>query len=69
MKLQFENQILKHILGYDRKTEAELTSIKQGLGGNEQMKQILDNYDKHMKMYGAGYAGQDFSYTTLARST
>ncbi len=65
MKLQFENQVLKHILGYDRKTEAELTSIKQGLGGNEQMKQIMDNYDKHMKMYGAGYAGQDLSYTTL----
>lgn len=65
MKLQFENQILKHILGYDRKTDAELTSIKQGLGGNEQMKQILDNYDKHMKMYGAGYTGQDLSYTTL----
>lgn len=65
MKLQFENQVLKHILGYDRKTEAELASIKQGLGGNEQMKQILDNYEKHMKMYGAGYAGQDLSYTTL----
>lgn len=65
MKLQFENQILKHILGYDRKTDAELASIKQSLGGNEQMKQILDNYDKHMKMYGAGYAGQDLSYTTL----
>ncbi len=29
------------------------------------MKQILDNYDKHMKMYGAGYTGQDLSYTTL----
>lgn len=65
MKLQFENQVLKHILGYDRKTDAELASIKQGLGGNEQMKQILDNYEKHMKMYGAGYAGQDLSYTTL----
>lgn len=63
MKLQFENQVLKHILGYDRKTEAELATIKQGLG--EEMKKILDNYDKHMKMYGAGYAGQDLSYTTL----
>ena len=65
MKLQFENQILKHILGYDRKTEAELNSIKQGLGGNKQIEQILADYDKHMKMYGAGYAGQDLSYTTL----
>ena len=65
MKLQFENQILKHILGYDRKTEAELTSIKQGLGGNKQIEQILADYDKHMKMYGAGYTGQDLSYTTL----
>lgn len=65
MKLQFENQVLKHILGYDRKTEAELNSIKQGLGGNKQIEQILADYDKHMKMYGAGYAGQDLSYTTL----
>ena len=65
MKLQFENQILKHILGYERKTEAELTGIKQGLGGNKQIEQILADYDKHMKMYGAGYAGQDLSYTTL----
>lgn len=65
MKLQFENQILKHILGCERKTEAELTSIKQGLGGNKQIEQILADYDKHMKMYGAGYTGQDLSYTTL----
>jgi hypothetical protein len=65
MKLQFENQILKHILGYERKTEAELTSIKQGLGGNKQIEQIVSDYDKHMKMYGAGYGGQDLSYTTL----
>jgi len=65
MKLQFENQILKHILGHDRKTEAELNSIKQGLGGNKQIEQILADYDKHMKMYGAGYGGQDLSYTTL----
>lgn len=65
MKLQFENQILKHILGYERKTEAELTSIKQGLAGNAQIEQILNDYDKHMKMYGAGYQGQDLSYTTL----
>jgi hypothetical protein len=65
MKLQFENQILKHILGHERKTEAELNSIKQGLGGNKQIEQILADYDKHMKMYGAGYGGQDLSYTTL----
>lgn len=65
MKLQFENQILKHILGYDRKTEAELTSIKQSLSGDKEVEQILENYNKHMQMYGAGYAGQDLSYTTL----
>ena len=65
MKLQFENQILKHILGYDRKTEAELNSIKQGLGGNKQLEQILADYETNMKMYGAGYTGQDLSYTTL----
>ena len=67
MKLQFENQILKHILGYDRKTEAELTSIKQGLGGNKQIEQILAEYDTNMKMYGAGYTGPDLSYTTLPK--
>ncbi len=67
MKLQFENQILKHILGYDRKTEAELTSIKQGMGGNKQVEQILADYDTNMKMYGAGYTGPDLSYTTLPK--
>jgi hypothetical protein len=65
LKLQFENQILKHILGYERKTEAELASIKQSLAGNKEIEQILEAYDKHMKMYGAGYQGQDLSYTTL----
>lgn len=67
MKLQFENQVLKHILGYDRKTEAELNTIKQSLGGNKQIEQILADYDTNMKMYGAGYTGQDLSYTTLPK--
>lgn len=67
MKLQFENQILKHILGYDRKTEAELNSIKQSLGGNKQIEQILADYETNMKMYGAGYTGQDLSYSTLPK--
>jgi hypothetical protein len=67
MNLQFENQILKHILGYDRKTPAELKVIKQGLGSNKPLEQILADYDTNMKMYGAGYTGQDLSYTTLPK--
>ncbi len=65
MSMQFQLQLMKHILGYERKTEAELASIKTGLGGDATMEQILEGYDQDMAMYGVGFAGQDLSYRAL----
>jgi hypothetical protein len=65
MAMQFQLQLLKHMLGFERKTDAELDSIKAGLGGDPEMQKILDAYEQDMAMYGAGFAGQDLSYRSL----
>ncbi len=65
MTMQFQVQLMKHMLGYDRKTEAELASIKASLGGDPTMEKILQGYEQDMAMYGAGFEGQDLSYRSL----
>ena len=64
MATQFQVQLLKHMLGYDRKTDAELVSIKAGLGSDPKMEEIMANYDRDIAMYGAGLEG-DLSYRSL----
>jgi hypothetical protein len=65
LTLQFQNQLLKHILGYEEKKEAELASIKQSLGGDKLMEQIWSNYEQDMNMYGAGFTGDKLNYRSL----
>lgn len=65
--VQFENQVLKHVLGYERKTDAELTSIKQGLGGNKQMEEVLTNFGQDMVLYGTGLPPEDLHYRNLPK--
>jgi hypothetical protein len=63
--VQFENQILKHVLGYERKTEPELATIKAGLGNNKLMDDVLNKFDEDMSTYGAGLAKDDLHYRVL----
>ncbi len=65
MQLQFENQVMKHVLGYDMKTQAELDTIKQSLGGNKDMEKVLAGFDQDMAMYGVGLVAQDLNYRSL----
>jgi len=65
MQMQFENQVMKHVLGYDVKTQAELDTIKQSLGGNKDMEKVFTGFDQDMAMYGVGFAGQALNYRTL----
>jgi hypothetical protein len=63
--MQFKLQLLKHMLGYDRKTDPELVSIKAGIGADPQMEEIMANYDQDIAMYGGGLPGQNLDYRSL----
>jgi hypothetical protein len=65
--VQFENQILKHVLGYERKTEPEVATIKAALGNNAKMDEVLNNFDQEMGDYGAGLAKDDLHYRNLPK--
>jgi hypothetical protein len=65
--VQFENQVLKHVLGYEPKTEAELATIKAGLQNNKLMDEVLANYETDMSTYGAGLAKDDLHYRNLPK--
>ena len=65
--VQFENQVLKNVLGYERKTDAELATIKLGLQNNKLMDEIQANYEQDMAMYGTGLAKDDLNYRNLPK--
>jgi hypothetical protein len=65
--VQFENQVLKHALGYEPKTEAELATIKAGLQNNKLMDEVLANYETDMSTYGAGLPKDDLHYRNLPK--
>ena len=67
MQLQFERQVLMHVLGYEPKTKTELETIKQSLGGNKDMAKVLDNFEKDMAMYGVGLAEEELNYRSLPK--
>ena len=64
-QLAFENQVLKHVIGVESKTQAELDAIKQGLGANKDIEKVLTQFEQDMAMYGAGFPGQTLSYQKL----
>jgi len=58
LQLGYEIEVLKHVIGLkadDTKAPAELESIKQGLGGNKYVEELLVAFDQDMKAYGAGF--------------
>ncbi|MCY2988618.1 MAG: hypothetical protein NTY19_12230 [Planctomycetota bacterium] len=65
--VQFENQVLKNVVGYERKTDAELATIKLGLQNNKLMDEIQANYEQDMAMYGTGLAKDDLTYRNLPK--
>ena len=62
---QSELQILKHVLGYDRKTAAELAAIRQGLGSDQLVDEVLRDFDRNMGLYRPEPAQDDLNYRTL----
>lgn len=68
-QLDYENQVLKHVIGLkadDTKTEAELESIKQSLGGNKYIEELLAAFKQDMAVYGAGFdPNKTLNYRTL----
>ncbi len=64
-ELHYENQLLKHVLGVEPKTQAELDSIQQRLGANKDVQIVLDRFHRDMEMYAAGFTGQNLNYQTL----
>lgn len=65
--LEFQNQILKHVLGYETKTKEQLETIVQSLkdDSRKEMDQVLANFEQDAKLYGAGLTGQAVNYRTL----
>lgn len=64
-QLDYENQLLKHVLGVEPKTEAELDSLQRGLRGNKDMEVVLNRFHRDMDVYAAGFTGQPLNYQTL----
>ncbi len=64
-QIEYENQLLKHIVGVEPKSQTELASIQQRLGGNKHMEIVLNRFHRDMELYAAGLAGQTLDYPTL----
>jgi hypothetical protein len=62
---QFENQLLRHVLGYERRTEAELAKIRQALETDQEMVDMWTSYQNDMTKYGTGLPQDDLSYQNL----
>ncbi len=59
-QLDFENQVLRHVIGLrtdDTLETAQLEVVKQSLGGNKYIEELLTSFDQDMAMYGAGLEG------------
>ncbi len=63
----FQNQIHRHVLGYDTKAQDQLNSMLQSLSGDDRaaMETTLSNFEEEMKLYGVGFTGETLNYRTL----
>ena len=65
--LEFQNQIFRHVLGYEMRNRDELNSIVQSLQdtSREEMEQALADFQQDMRVYGVGFQDQVLNYRTL----
>lgn len=65
MTLDFENQLLKHYVGYAPKSDNDVKSLKQSLTGNADIEAIAQAFDQDMATYGAGLEANKLNYRNL----
>ncbi len=65
--LEFQNQIFRHVLGYEMRNRDELDSIVQALQDTtrEDMQEVLGDFERDMRVYGVGFQDQVLNYRTL----
>lgn len=66
--LDFQNQALKHMLGFEQKTETELDVIEQSVGGDPVMAEVFTAFKEDMKMYGQGLDAAELNYRSLPKN-
>lgn len=66
-KVDDENRVLKHVLGYEPKPETELATIKAALVGNKLMEDVFNNFDQDMSLYGVGLDKDRLNYRNLPK--
>jgi hypothetical protein len=65
---RLEQQLLLHMLGYEKKSEAELATIRRSVSGSKkkEIEKMLANFEQDMATYGAGFPKQHLDYRALA---
>lgn len=63
--LDFKLQLLKHLVGYETKSEQELDGIKQSLAAEQDVKDILAAFDEDVATFGNGQDKATVNWRTL----
>jgi hypothetical protein len=64
----FETQILKHVLGHEHKTDAELAAIRAGLGANPALDQVVRDFDQDLAEFQPAGGPEERNYRQLVRA-
>jgi hypothetical protein len=66
--LEAENQLVKHVLGFERKSEADVGRLKTVLAANKAILEVMNSYEQDMAQYGSGLPEEEKTYRNVPKA-